>query len=88
MKLLIGDLERRLLQPLKDPPLEYLIPLADPDVPLDRKREVAVDLFDALEENLDAALAKIRRMAGYKGPDDKGDPIVLLSAEWQEFIFH
>jgi hypothetical protein len=75
---LIGEIERRCVKPFRRPPYQYLVPLADPDVPLADKRVVAQALFDAPLATLDANLLKLRRRFAL--------PELLLEPLFQSFL--
>ena len=77
---LVGELVRRCVKPYRRPPFKHLVPLADPLVPIERKRTVANEIFDADPRGLDANLLKIRRHFG--SAEDLVQPLPL------EFFFH
>jgi hypothetical protein len=70
---------RRLVHVFEQSPW-WLVPLADPDVAEDRKRELADRLFAEPDASLDASALKIRLKAGSASS--------LLLPFWQSFLFH
>ena len=72
---LIGEIERRCVKPFRRPPYLYLVPLADPSVPLADKRVIAQAVFDAPHATLDPNLRKLRRL--FAGPESLLTPLFL-----------
>ena len=79
---LLGELERRMMQPLEEAPLKYWVPIADPLTPEFEKRRLAEEMFSIDERLLDSASLSLKRRT-------QGDADALLSSKfWRAFMFH
>ena len=67
------------MDPSKQPPWKYWVPLADPTKPRQEKLDIATSLIDADERTLDSASIRLRRRAGCAG--------ALLEPCFQRLLF-